>query len=81
MKHLSVSLSLPSFGFEGDLKEKGLKLLYYGHIWPPCCFEGDLKEKGLKRRARGSHRLLRGFEGDLKEKGLKQDEPSCSCEE
>ncbi len=35
--------------FEGDLKEKGLKLFPSSVYFPSIGFEGDLKEKGLKR--------------------------------
>jgi len=34
--------------FEGDLKEKGLKLISARRVAPQRRFEGDLKEKGLK---------------------------------
>jgi len=34
--------------FEGDLKEKGLKLALIDRLGAADGFEGDLKEKGLK---------------------------------
>jgi len=59
-------------GFEGDLKEKGLKPFFLpAQLAVPYRFEGDLKEKGLKPSQPVASSLGWRFEGDLKEKGLK----------
>jgi len=60
-----------SSGFEGDLKEKGLKPARCSISSIHRSFEGDLKEKGLKLVIQFAVCHFLGFEGDLKEKGLK----------